>query len=485
MSSIKRNFFYSSILTSANYIFPLIVYPYVSRVLGVTNIGICKFVDSIISYFILFSMFGITSIGIREIAKSKKNKEKMNEVFNNLFWINALFTIISTTVLVFSIFLIPSLSSYKRLLFIGVVKVLSNFFLIDWFFRGLEDFRYITIRTLCVKCLYVLSIFIFVRNEADYTTYYFLTVSMITLNSILNEVYAHRYVSIRFSGINLSAYLYPLLIMGAYTLMTSMYTTFNVAYLGLVAGTKEVGYYTTANSLYDALLAFFGAFTGVMLPRMSSLISEGKFDEFKRLLTKSSNILFSFSFPFVFLFIVYAPEIIFLYAGNGYEGAITPMQISMPLMLVIGYEQIIIFQGLIPLDKNKAVLTNAIVGAVIGVLFSLLIVETYKCIGSVIVWVISELCVLVSASFFVRRYTGFLFPYKVFFKEFVVYLPLLCFLISCRQWHSSPLQSVLFAGIVTSFYAFVVQRFITKQTVVVEISNNIVLKIKEKIIRKR
>lgn len=485
MPSIKKNFLYSSILTSANYIFPLIVYPYVSRVLGVTNIGVCKFVDSIISYFILFSMFGITSIGIREIAKSKKNRKKMNEVFNNLFWLNALFTVVSTVALVFSIFFIPSLTPYKKLLFIGVVKVLSNFFLIDWFFRGLEDFRYITIRTLCVKCLYVLSIFIFVRNENDYTTYYFLTVFMITLNSVFNEVYAQKYISIRFKRINLSIYLTPLLIMGAYSLMTSMYTTFNVAYLGFVAGSKEVGYYTTSNSLYDALLAFFGALTGVMLPRMSSLISEGRLNEFKRLLMKSSNVLFSFSFPFVFLFIVYAPEIITLYAGKGYEGAIIPMQISMPLMLVIGYEQIIIFQGLIPLDKNRAVLTNAIVGAITGVLCSLLIVETYKCIGSVIVWVISELCVLVSASFFIRKYIGFLFPYKIFLKEFIVYLPLLCFLLYFRQWLMTPLLSVLLAGTITTLYAFVIQRFITKQAVVVEISDSIALKIKNTFIKKR
>ena len=137
--------------------------------------------------------------------------------------------------------------------------------------------------------------------------------------------------------------------------MTSMYTTFNTAYLGFVAGETEVGYYTTANTLYGALLAFFGAFTGVMLPRMSSLIAEGKTDKFNELLKKSANILFSYSIPFVILFIIYAPEIIWLYAGKGYEGAIIPMQICMPLMIIIGYEQIIITQGLLPLDKNKAV----------------------------------------------------------------------------------------------------------------------------------
>ena len=79
MPSIKKNFLYSSILTTANYIFPFLTYPYVSRVLGVNNIGICNFVDSVVNYFILFSMMGINIVGIREIAKVKNDKENFSD----------------------------------------------------------------------------------------------------------------------------------------------------------------------------------------------------------------------------------------------------------------------------------------------------------------------------------------------------------------------------------------------------------------------
>ena len=79
--SVKKNFFYSSILTVANYLFPLLTYPYVSRVLGVSNIGICNFVDSIIQYFILFSTLGIVSVGIREIAGCRNNQGKFERAF--------------------------------------------------------------------------------------------------------------------------------------------------------------------------------------------------------------------------------------------------------------------------------------------------------------------------------------------------------------------------------------------------------------------
>lgn len=100
MPSIKKNFFYSSILTTANYIFPLLTFPYASRVLGVTNIGIVNFVDSIIHYFILVSMMGINIVGIREIAKSKGNKEQLSKTFSGLFWLNTLTTTIALIVVV-------------------------------------------------------------------------------------------------------------------------------------------------------------------------------------------------------------------------------------------------------------------------------------------------------------------------------------------------------------------------------------------------
>jgi len=474
MASIKRNFIYSSILTSANYIFPLIVYPYVSRILGVTRIGACNFVDSIIQYFILLSMFGITSIGVREIAKAKNNKTRLNEVYNNIFWTNALFTIISVALLVVVIFSVQDLYEYRKLLYIGILKVVSNFFLIDWLFRGLEEFKYITIRTLLVKCLYVISIFLFIKEESDYTTYYLLTVLMITVNSILNHRYSRNFVHISFRNIKYTTYIYPIIIMGLYSVMTSMYTTFNTAYLGFVAGDKEVGYYTTAHTLYGALLALFGAFTNVMLPRMSSLVSEGNLERFKHLLGKSSNILFSYSIPFVLLFIVYAPEIIYIYAGKGFEGAILPMQISMPLMIIIGYEQIIITQGLLPLDKNKSVLTNAIIGAFVGVILSFIIVGKLKSIGSTLVWTASELCVLFSASFFIRKHLGYKFPFNLLLKELMSYVPLVLILFYIHNIFNSPIINILLGGISTVMYTFIVQMFIFRQKELVDATGYVI-----------
>lgn len=341
MSNIKKNFFYSSILTTANYIFPILTYPYVSRVLGVNNIGICNFIDSIINYFILFSMMGIATIGIREVAACK-DREERNKIFNGLFFLNTLSTTIMLITLITAIFFIPELYEYKELMFVGAFKLFFNYLLVEWLYKGLEYFKFITIRTLIVKVIYVVSVFVFVRKANDYFVYYLLLSMMVVINAIINILYARKFVTFTFKKLTIRPFVKPFFIFGFYMFLTSMYSSFNVAYLGFVSGEVEVGYFTTATKLFSILLALYTAFTGVLMPRMSNLIREGCWDEFKILLRKSIDILLFFSIPLIIFSIVFAPEIINMISGKGYEGAIVPMRLSMPLILIIGLEQILI-----------------------------------------------------------------------------------------------------------------------------------------------
>lgn len=122
MQSLKKNFIYNAILTMSGYIFPLMVYPYVSRVLGVANIGACNFVDSIVEYFTILSMMGMNTIGIREIAKCKNDQQKLDNVFSQLFSLNTLTTITAIIILIIATNIVPKFAPYKDLLYIGVGK---------------------------------------------------------------------------------------------------------------------------------------------------------------------------------------------------------------------------------------------------------------------------------------------------------------------------------------------------------------------------
>lgn len=459
---LKKNFIYNSFLTLSQYIIGLITFPYISRVLGVSNIGIVSFVDNTINYFILFSTMGIGIMGAREIAKHRDDKEKLSTVFSSLVTLSLIFT----TVVLFAYYLainyVPQLNIYKELFFIGASKLLFSVFLIEWFYRGIENFKYITIRNICIKLLYVASLLIFVKTKDDYLLYFTLTVSTIIVNSIINTIYSIKFVRISIKHITIMPFLKQSLYLGSYAILTSMYTTFNIMYLGFVSDTIQVGYYWAALKIYGIVLGFFTAFTSVMMPRMSSLISQGDRGAFERLINKSFNLLFTICFPLIIGTTILAPQIINVLSGNGYEGAIIPMQIIMPLILVVGIAQILAIQVLMPMQKDKSILKASIIGACIGIISNLLLVKNYGCIGTAIVLLISELSVTGYYIYLVRENKLINFPWNSCIKNLFWSIPYIIICLSSKLSINNPLTSLGFAGIISVFYFIITQLYIFK-----------------------
>lgn len=470
---VKRNFVYSSILTLSNYLFPLITYPYVSRVLGVTNIGICGFVDSIIQYFILLSTLGVMTVGIREIAADRNDSNALRKTFNSIFVINGIATLLVVCILLLLIHAVPQLYIHKSLLYIGVAKIVGNFLLIEWLFRGLEDFKYITYRALIVKVLYVISVFIFVRSSNDIANYYFLLSITVLLNAVINLKYSHRFVRFSFKSLALGKYVKPIIVLGLYGVITSMYTTFNVTYLGFVASNDEVGYYSTAIKLHTLILAFYTAFTGVMLPKMSALLAENKIDEFKDKITKSFDVLIALAIPLLLFCVVFAVDIVDAVAGPGYEGAYKPTMIVMPLILIIGCNQIFIIQILTPLKQDKAILRNSMVGASIGIVLNILLVKDLGAIGSSIVWLISESSIFIISCYSVYKTLHHIFPYHSVMKNIFSYIPMFGIAILLCIYISPSFCRLVVAFLSIQIYAILNQKLYLRNETLLQICNSL------------
>lgn len=470
-STIKKNFAWSSLLTLAGYIFPIITFPYVTRVLGVEGIGNYQYADSVIQYFCIFALLGINTVGIREIAKVKECRSEMTSVFSSLLFLCLITTLISIIALVVLISIIPSFIAHDRMLYIGIARILSGSLLIEWFFKGIEDFRFITVRAIIVRLIYVICVFIFVREADDYVVYFLLTTLVTVVNAVINLAYSRRYVSFSVRSIRICNYLKPFFVLGLYQILTAMYLSFNVMYLGAKCGDIEVGFYSASTKLYVIIMSFFTAFTSVMLPRMSSLIAEGKSNEFRDMTTKSIDFLLLFCIPIIVISEVYAPQIIRIIAGEGFEGAIIPMRIIIPLLFVIGYEQIIVIQMLSPLQKDNAILINSCIGAGVALLLNILLVPHYGSIGSALVWFSSELTVLVSAQFFVTKYTGYHFPFSKVIKTVFVFAPVFVACLVLNHEINNWLVSFAIGSIVVFFYFIIVECFVLKNSFLVQYLN--------------
>lgn len=465
MPSLRKNFIYNAILTMSGYIFPLMVYPYVSRILGVSNIGACNFVDSIVEYFTIISMMGMNTIGIREIAKCKNDQQKLDNVFSQLFSLNTLTTITAIIILIIATNIVPKFAPYKDLLYIGVGKLFFNYMLINWFFQGLDNFKYIAARTIFVKILFVISVFLFVKTETDVKLYYFLVALTWAGNGIINFIYAKKYVSFNFTLKINKAIIGSFFILGVYWFMNSMYTTLNVAFLGFATNDIEVGYYTTANKLLTVIMTMFTALTSVMVPRVSVALKSNDNSEAKALIRKAINALMLFAIPLIFFVFPFSQELIYLMSGKGYEGATTPLQIMTPLFFLVGYDQIIVLQTLLPMGKDKDILRNSILAASVGIISNIFLTLNFGKNGSAIVLILAELSVLLSSQFCVTKYLGLKIPFKLIIKHIIGFSPIIIICYVIKYFINSYVISLIVSASIICCYIFLAGRFILKNSI--------------------
>ena len=462
--SIKKNFAYKSILTISTYLMNFVTFPYVARVLGVDGIGLVSFVDNAINYFLLFATMGVATLGVREIATIRNDAKKCNEIFANILGLNLLFTVATVTIYLFCISAISKFQQYDELFYIGTAKLLFTAFLIEWFYTGIENFRYITLRSLLVKFLYVIAVFVFIQSKGDYKLYFVLTVATVVINAVVNMIYVRRYVRLKLRELLSKRYLKQNISLGIYTLMTSMYITFNVMFLGFASNNVEVGYYTTAFKLYSVILGLFTAFTNVMLPRMSSLLANGNKEQFQNMISKSFSLMAFFSIPMILCSMALAPQIIYVLSGSGYEGAILPMRIIMPAALFVGIAQVLAVQVITPMKRDKVLLFASILGATVSLLINIFIVPHLHSIGSAIVLLVAECTVTSTYIVYVMHGKFVRLQPKVLIESLFCALPSMVICLLCNLYINNNYLSLL-VGISLAILSWLIMCRLTKNNV--------------------
>lgn len=445
--SLKKNIAYKGLLTFSNYIFGLITFPYVTRVLGPSNFGLTDFALNTVDYFLLFATLGINAIGTREIAFVKNDNINRNKVYSRLFGMNASLTFLVLLIYLLCICFVPQFRMHKELFWIGSAKIIFMVFAVEWLYTGLEEFKYIAIRSFLIRLIYVVLIFVFIKTSADYLIYFALTIGCVVINSIINFSYSFKFVKISRSEIISTHYYSQNFILGLYNIMTSMYITFNVMFLGLVSDNAQVGYYSAAVKMYFIAVNMFSAFTSVMLPRMSVLTAKNQTGQFKRYIDMSFKLVMTAAFPLIVFCFIFASQIIELFSGSEYQESVLLMRVLMPALLFVWLSQVIVLQGLMPLKKDKILLYGSTLGGISALLFNLILTKNLGALGSSITLVISEVVVITFYLIFVKR-TGLisLNALKYIWKYAIATLPYILICCGCYYFIDNRMISMLICG---------------------------------------
>lgn len=463
---------YSAVLVCATYVVPLIVFPYVSRVLRPENFGLVNFIDSTVDYFIILSMLGMNILGIREIAACRDNRKAVSRTFSSLLTLNMITTGIVCVLLEGAYLIVPELREAPQLMAIGALKLIFNCFLIEWLYKGLERFRYISLRAVSVKLLFVAGVFVCVKSIDDYTQYYALFVGAIIVNALINIFHSRRFVTFSLRRLELRKFIKPFAVIGCYSVLTAMYTTFNAVYLGIAVNESQVAYYVTAVKVCGIILVLFTIISDVMMPRLSARLARGERKEFCRDIRINFSLLIAFAMPAVCFGCIMAPEIVRALCGEGYEGAVMPLRIAFPLVLVIGAEQIMVYQSLVPMKRDRTIFFNALIAALLAIILNLMLVGTWGAVGSAVVWVACEVAVFVLSQRAVWR-SGIRFPFVTALREALMYAPLGFLLWKITGFVENPYFSLTFAVILTLVYCGALHAIMRRSSVLVAAWRNL------------
>ncbi len=395
------------IMTASSIIFPLITFPYVSRILLPVGNGKIAFVSSVTAYFTLFASLGIPTYGIRACAGVRDDKEKLSKTVQEILIINLVTMLITCFIYAVSIFFIPEFYEEKELFFIQIVGMIMNVFAMNWLFSALEQYSYITICNLVVKIVSLILMFLLVKKAEDYILYGGIIIFASSASYLFNFIYARHFIVWKKSRTyEFRKHLKPILVFFAMSAAINVYTNLDVIMLRFMKGNEEVGYYNTAIKVKSILVTLITSLGTVLLPRLSYYIKMDKKNAFYQTIEKAVNFVMLLGIPLMVYFMMFAKESILLLAGNEYEASILPMMILMPTILLIGLSNITGIQILTPQNEERKVLYSILCGAGVDFILNMILIPRYASLGAAFATVMAEFVVLVVQCVYLRNMIG-------------------------------------------------------------------------------
>lgn len=420
VESVKKNALLNIIYTLSNILFPVITFPYITHVLSVHGVGQVYFYQSIATYATMIASLGIGTYGIRATAKVRNDKERLSLVVQELMIINALMTVVVVlTLLILTLFIQKFRSDYN-LLWINCISVVSNVIGLNWLYSGLEEYGYITIRSVVFKAISIVLMFIFVKNPNDYLIYAAITVFSTAGSNCLNFFHSKSYIKLKKTkSFNFKQHIKPMMILFSSALAISVYTNLDTIMLGFIKNSTEVGVFTVASKIKILLLNLVNAISAVLLPRLSFYVSEGQMDKYKAVLKNASSVVLTIAIPISLYFMVFASESIRFISGPGYAKAVVPMQIIMPILVISGFSNIIGNQVLIPNNLEKYFMYAVIFGSIVDFVFNLILMPHFGSSGAAMSTLIAELIQMSVQTYYGFNYLKGNLDFRQIFKVLI------------------------------------------------------------------
>ncbi|MCM3602201.1 flippase [Robertmurraya korlensis] len=401
--SVKGNFIWNLARILLTIIFPLISFPYVSRILGTDGLGKVNYISSVSAFFVMFALLGIPTYAIREGAKIRDEKEKLGKFATEILLIG----IISSTIALIayiSLFYFPEFTNYRELLIVFGFSIPFSIIGVSWLYQIVEDYKRITLQSIIFQVLSLIMLFIFVRDRGDFIQYGLITVFSSVGSNILYLIHARKYVKFfGYKKYNFKRHLKPILIIFGMSVASSMYLNFDITMLGFMKDETSVGLYSAAVKINRLVIVLISSLSTVILARLTYYIQNNNKDGFEKLLYKTSNFILLLAIPATFGLYLLSEPLILMFSGNEFKDASLTMKILSVNVLFAPLNGLIAYQVFMPHNKEKFSLYAVLVGCVINLILNVIVIPVYAQNGAALTTVLAEISVFIMGLYLGRK----------------------------------------------------------------------------------
>lgn len=414
MKSTNKNFLYNVIYQVFIFIIPLITTPYVSRVLGVNNVGIYSYTYSIVYYFILAAMLGINNYGAREIAKASNNKEKLSKTFFSIYFLQ----LICCSIMIILYIIVSGIYQYeyKSIMLIQLIYLISCVFDINWFFFGLEKFKITISRNIIIKLLSLILIFAFVNSRNELWLY----TLIMSGSTLLSQIYLWFYVKkevyfYRPTFKDIFKHLPECLVLFIPIISYSIYRVMDKTLIGAISDTTQLGNFESAEKIINIPISFITALGTVMMPHMSKSSDE----EYTEKLRATFKLCFFFIIPMIIGLFVISNDFSNIFFGKEFTLTGDIIKYLLPTILFSAITNVIRSNYLIPKGKNKVYVVSTILGAIVNLILNLIFIKKYGALGACIGTIAAEFTVMLYQVISTRKVINYFKVFKIGMPFFI------------------------------------------------------------------
>lgn len=391
--SVSKNYLYNVLLIISNTIFPIITFPYISRVLMPEYLGKVYFVQGVVAYFLILSVLGAPNYGIKELSKAKGVGDwlEFKKIFTELFIMTVLSSIGSLILLLITVQLYGKFSQEKLVFYIFAIQVLFECFHINHFFIVMENHKRRLIRSFTIRILSLGFLFYFIKTPSDYYLYALLLVVPEVLARVIDVISVRKYFY--FKELNFKRHTKSMFIIFLYIFTIGIYGSIDTTMLGIMINDVEVGLYTAAVKMYKMVLPVILTLGTVLSPRIIGAIKRKEKENIYKNMDVFIDYCFIVGVPATLLMMLLAREFTLLFSGPDFRGAIETMIIMSPCLGFLALGSFIGGQVMLPNDLEKDILIISVLGVFLNIGLNYFLIPVYLRNGAALATLITEIIV--------------------------------------------------------------------------------------------